>query len=84
MLVPTGSLAMCTSDDQVFDLSGNLKEWTNDITGQTPGGTDIAVLRGGAFDTPQHGATCEFRTSRAAIDTILPTIGFRCCSDTAP
>jgi hypothetical protein len=84
VLLATGSLAMCTSDDAVFDLSGNLKEWTDDITGQTPGGTNIAVLRGGAFDTPSHGATCDFRTSRAAVDTILPTIGFRCCSDSAP
>ncbi len=84
VMLPTGALAMCVSDDQVFDLSGNLKEWTNDITGQTPGGTDIAVLRGGAYDTPAQGATCSFRSSRAAVDTVLPTVGFRCCSDTAP
>ena len=84
VLLPTGdmALAMCVSDDMVADLSGNLKEWTDDITGQSPTGVDIAVLRGGAYDTPSVGATCDFRTSRAAIDTVLPTIGFRCCSDT--
>ena len=84
VLLPTGSLAMCVSDDQVLDMSGNLKEWTDDITGVTPTGVDIAVLRGGAYDTPALGASCTFRSSRAAINTQLPTVGFRCCSDTAP
>jgi len=85
ILLPTGSgLSSCQSDDGVFDLSGNLKEWTDDLTGQTPGGLDIHVLRGGAYNTPAVGATCGFRTSRAAVNTILPSIGFRCCSDNAP
>jgi len=74
----------CTSSDGVADLSGNLKEWTNDITGQTPGGVDIAVLRGGAYTTPGSAATCSFRSSRASVDSILETVGFRCCSDAAP
>lgn len=83
VLLPTGdgALAACVSDDGVHDLSGNLKEWTDDITGQTADGVDIAVLRGGAYDTPAQGATCDFRSSRAAVNTVLPTIGFRCCSD---
>ena len=45
---------------------------------------DIAVLRGGAFDTPAIGATCDFRTSRAAVNILEPTYGFRCCRATAP
>ncbi len=85
ILLPTGAAASnCDSADGVADLSGNIKEWTDDLTGQTPGGTDIHVLRGGAYNTPAVGATCDFRTSRAAINTILPTIGFRCCSDNPP
>jgi len=86
VLLPTGSplLASCESDDGVFDLSGNLKEWTDDITGQTGAGIDIAVLRGGAYDSPSSGSTCDFRTSRAAVNAVLPTVGFRCCSDRAP
>jgi hypothetical protein len=84
ILLPTAAMTMCVSDDVVNDLSGNLKEWTDDITGQTPMGVDIAVLRGGAFNTPEAGATCDFRSSRAAVNTVLPTVGFRCCSDTAP
>ncbi|MCB9558850.1 MAG: SUMF1/EgtB/PvdO family nonheme iron enzyme [Kofleriaceae bacterium] len=84
VLLATGGLAACVSSAGPLDLSGNLKEWTDDITGQTASGTDIAVLRGGAYDTPALGATCTFRSSRAAVDTVLPSIGFRCCKDTAP
>jgi hypothetical protein len=82
VLVATGDprLAACVSADGVHDLSGNLKEWTADITGETSDGTDIAVLRGGAYDTPLLGATCAFRSSRAAVTSVLPTIGFRCCA----
>ena len=84
VLIPTGALAACASGPGALDLSGNLKEWTNEITGQTAGGTDIAVLRGGAFDTPAVGATCDFRTSRAAVDVLEPTYGFRCCRVAPP
>ncbi|MEZ4399499.1 MAG: MopE-related protein [Kofleriaceae bacterium] len=83
VLVATGALAGCQSTVGAFDLSGNLKEWTDDITGQA-GGVDIAVVRGGAYDSPGLGATCGFRTSRATVDTVLPTIGFRCCKLTPP
>jgi hypothetical protein len=84
VLIATGAAAACVSTTGPLDLSGNLKEWTDDVTGQTDDGTDIAVLRGGAYDTPAIGATCSFRSSRAAVDTILPSIGFRCCRDTPP
>jgi hypothetical protein len=42
------------------------------------------VLRGGAYDTPSIGATCQFRTSRAAVNIVEATNGFRCCRATAP
>ena len=78
-MVATGSLAACVAAPGALDLSGNLKEWTNEITGQTTGGTNIAVLRGGAYDSPAAGATCDFRTSRAAVNVLEPSYGFRCC-----
>jgi MYXO-CTERM domain-containing protein len=86
VLLATGAAALssCTSDDLVHDLSGNVKEWTDDITGQTDDGVAIAVLRGGAYDTPAAGTTCAFRSSRAPVTTVLPTVGFRCCSSTPP
>jgi len=84
VVLATGALPMCLAATGAFDLSGNLREWTDEITGQTPGGSDIAVLRGGAFDTPAVGAACDFRTSRAAVNVIEPSNGFRCCRASAP
>ncbi|MBK9030471.1 MAG: SUMF1/EgtB/PvdO family nonheme iron enzyme [Myxococcales bacterium] len=83
VVLATGAMGTCASTAGVFDMSGNVKEWTDDITGQSAG-VNIAVLRGGAYDSPGLGATCGFRTSRATVDTVLPTIGFRCCRLTAP
>jgi len=84
VLIATGALAGCKSVAGALDLSGNLREWTNDITGVTGTGQNIAVLRGGSYQTPAVGATCQFRTSRAAVNVIEDTNGFRCCRATAP
>ena len=85
VLLPTGGLS-CATPDGVHDLSGNAKEWTDDIRGTTgpPDNTPIAVVRGGAYDTPAPGLTCDFVLSREATDVLLPSVGFRCCSSTAP
>ena len=83
LLIATG-LSACAASTGVQDLSGNLREWTDDITGTTTGGQPIAVLRGGAYDTPAEGATCDFRLSRGAANLIESTNGFRCCKATAP
>jgi len=84
LLVATGMLPTCVASTGVFDLSGNLKEWTSEITGQTTGGIDIAVQRGGSYETPATGATCAFRLTRAAVNAVEPETGFRCCRATAP
>ncbi|MBU1534399.1 SUMF1/EgtB/PvdO family nonheme iron enzyme, partial [Myxococcota bacterium] len=83
-LQPAGALPMCVSDEGVFDLSGNLREWTDDLRGYTTEGVPVYVVRGGEFHTPSPGLTCSFDQSQAAGTVILPTVGFRCCSDTAP
>ena len=83
---PTGQAAACTTPaPAIYDLSGNAKEWTSQITGTTPAPdlTPIAVVRGGAYDTPAIGLRCDFTLSRAAVDVLLPTLGFRCCSPCA-
>ena len=84
--MPTGSIAACVSAAGVYDLSGNAKEWTDDVRGTTgpPDDTPIAVVRGGGYDSPAPGLTCGFDLSRAAITLHDATIGFRCCSDTPP
>ncbi|MFK7990026.1 MAG: formylglycine-generating enzyme family protein [Sandaracinaceae bacterium] len=81
---PTGAVAACVSPDGVVDLSGNVKEWTNDPRGATAGGTDIYVIRGGSHESPQLGLTCGTVLSQATADTLLPTLGFRCCDDDGP
>ncbi|MCB9597669.1 MAG: SUMF1/EgtB/PvdO family nonheme iron enzyme [Sandaracinaceae bacterium] len=75
---PTGALAMCLSPDGVADLSGNVKEWTDDERGS------VVVVRGGSHESPALGLTCATELSRATADTILPTLGFRCCDDDGP
>jgi uncharacterized protein (TIGR03382 family) len=84
VVVATGAVTTCRSSDGLFDMSGNLKEWTNEITGTNAAGLNIAVLRGGAYDSPMVGASCDFRATRATVNTVLPTAGFRCCKATAP
>ena len=81
---PTGALAMCVSPVGAFDMSGNVKEWSDDMRGTTSGGTPIYVVRGGSHDSPELGLTCATDLSRATADTLLPTLGFRCCDDEAP
>jgi iron(II)-dependent oxidoreductase len=82
--LPTGSLAMCTSTDGALDMSGNVKEWTNDRQGMTSSGSPIYVIRGGSFESPEDGLTCQTMLSQATSDTLLPSLGFRCCSSTPP
>ncbi|MFO8072772.1 MAG: MopE-related protein [Polyangia bacterium] len=73
---PTGELTGCQSADGAFDLSGNLREWTSEEPQ-----TDIYVVRGGSYNTPRVGLSCDFSMSRASGDAVLPAIGFRCCAD---
>jgi hypothetical protein len=84
VLMATGGMMQCVSSDGLFDLSGNLREWTDDLRGTTAMGDNVYVIRGGEFQTPWPGLSCAFDLSQAAGSVPLPTVGFRCCSDTAP
>jgi hypothetical protein len=79
-----GSLASCVSEAGAFDLSGNVKEWTNDLRGTASGGRGIYAVRGGSVESPRLGLTCDTTLSQATEDTLLPTLGFRCCDDDGP
>ncbi len=81
-LAPTGSYPQCFSNEQggqVFDLSGNAKEWTTGPSspGQNP-------LRGGSYNNLPGGMTCSFDFAVASDTVRLPNVGFRCCTSTAP
>ncbi len=76
---PSGTHADCTNSDGVFDLCGNVEEWTR----RRDGGT-----------TNFHGSLkgrywAEARTCQSAVTTHgdafrFYEIGFRCCSDLPP
>ncbi len=77
-LAATGSFASCytgwTGVGNVYDLSGNVKEWTS--TEAAPG---VFEVRGGAYNNLEAGRTCEFDFTVAARDFAFPNTGFRCC-----
>jgi hypothetical protein len=72
----TGGLSGCARNG-VFDLSGNLKEWTRT-------GGDFEV-RGGAYNNVSDGdyapgLQCDGTSPMPAdVEVHLPSIGFRCC-----
>ena len=68
-----GANAGCVSEGQVFDLMGNLHEWTAD-----PNGT----FRGGFYvDTVINGNGCLYATTAHAVTHWDYSTGFRCCAD---
>jgi hypothetical protein len=91
--VTVGDLDKNSSSDQVFDLSGNLAEWTDDRrdipdTGGSPAGagaaTAIYTARGGAFDSFFRGMACDFMGTELHPTFAFSDTGFRCCSSCPP
>ena len=81
-VVATGSLASCFADNagmtgtiqnDMFDMSGNVKEWT---AAQQPG---VNPLRGGASNSTTVGTSCALNFTVADDALLFPNIGFRCC-----
>jgi hypothetical protein len=71
-LAPTGDHAGCATPEGVFDLMGNLHEWTAD-----PAGT----FRGGFYaDTRVNGEGCGYRTTAHSAGYSDYSTGFRCCA----
>ncbi len=73
--LPTGEMEGCEAGG-VFDLSGNVKEWTEDeVEGLHP-------VRGGGYDSNvPAGLTCEQRGDLRPSEFRGRNLGFRCCSD---
>jgi hypothetical protein len=72
-LARTGSYEGCTNDYGVFDMVGNLHEWTNDPHGTFQGGYYL--------DTHHNGDGCSYRTVAHAVTYHDYSTGFRCCAD---
>lgn len=72
-LAKTGSHAKCTNSFKVFDMMGNVHEWTSD-----PAGT----FRGGYYlDTKINGDGCDYQTTAHDARYHDYSTGFRCCAD---
>ncbi len=72
-LAATGDFAGCVSAEGLFDLMGNLHEWTAD-----PEGT----FRGGFYvDTKLNGPGCLYATTAHDMGHWDYSTGFRCCTD---
>jgi sulfatase modifying factor 1 len=70
-LAPTGRFKKCKNGYDVYDMVGNLHEWT-----AAKGGT----FRGGYYlDTHINGDGCEYRTTAHAPKYHDYSTGFRCC-----
>lgn len=65
----SGSFKRCKSLRGVYDMSGNVAEWTADQT-----------VRGGDFASADEDASCGAGGKRAPSSS-RASIGFRCCSD---
>jgi hypothetical protein len=75
-LALTGSHAGCVTAEGLFDMMGNLHEWTAD-----PAGT----FRGGFYvDTVLNGNGCLYATTAHTTTYWDYSTGFRCCATPAP
>ncbi len=81
----TGSLSLCASSFGVYDLSGNLAEWTNDAVSPSVEGGPLEhrALRGGSYRSNYSSLRCTGAEFHAAPDSHADDVGFRCCSDLA-
>lgn len=71
----TGTASACVSPEGVYDLSGNMLEWTD------YGGTSDSTVRGGSWGTSwPPSVSCSSTILYPSAD-VLPDRGFRCCRD---
>ncbi|HVJ92643.1 MAG TPA: SUMF1/EgtB/PvdO family nonheme iron enzyme [Labilithrix sp.] len=72
----TGAFSKCKNAFGVFDMVGNLHEWTADVNGTR------GVFRGGYYqDTHLNGDGCKYKTVAHDVNYHDYSTGFRCCSD---
>ncbi len=72
-LARTGTYHRCQNEYGIFDMSGNLHEWTAETKGEFHGGYYL--------DTTMLGEGCEYVTDGHDKNYRDYSVGFRCCSD---
>jgi hypothetical protein len=72
----TGAKSECATPEGVFDMVGNLHEWTADRNGTFRGGYYVEAKLNG------HG--CDYVTTRHDAIYWDYSVGFRCCADLNP
>jgi formylglycine-generating enzyme required for sulfatase activity len=79
--IPAGSLATCQAVGAyagVFDLSGNLFEWSDSVIGDGSVGYK-ARTRGASFTTFSQDDRCDM-DDHTPVNGTYDNVGFRCCS----
>jgi sulfatase modifying factor 1 len=74
-LAKAGAHEECTNEYGVYDMVGNLHEWTSDPNGTFQGGYYL--------DTHLNGDGCSYRTAAHEFAYHDYSTGFRCCADPA-
>jgi formylglycine-generating enzyme len=76
---PVGSLGECQGGyDGVYDMIGNVEEWT-DACGKDPKLGDVCSVVGGSYAPPEEEPTCASEYNEKLLYT-WHRRGFRCCS----
>lgn len=88
-LVPVGSIAEGKSATGVYDMSGNVWEWTSSVAEPYPNADDFLsldkpeqnrVIRGGSYKDKLKYCTTVYR-GFVLTTTTNPVLGFRCAKD---
>ncbi len=76
----TGSLSHCRSSAEVWDMSGNLMEWSADRS--EPLGDSFRLALGGSYASSIESLSCSFDEPAQAhlpLNSHGDDLGFRCC-----
>lgn len=74
-----GALSECRGNKGLYDMSGNVWEWTNACSADS-GAADQCRRRGGSYFSDAHVLRCALNGSRSRNHRSVST-GIRCCSD---
>jgi formylglycine-generating enzyme required for sulfatase activity len=76
----TGQYEHCRNAYGIFDMVGNLHEWTSELVPYEAGMK--GVFRGGYYqDTSKNGIGCNYKTVAHDVAYHDYSTGFRCCAD---